>query len=161
MQLHNGSNEVIRSAVKTYGDTSLAGDSHAILGDVSQDINIKGDVHVHLNAPHSIQPLQALPVANCTTRFLHICRQLQDAGKEIAQHVEDSSYHLYAEKRSDATGLRKTGSIQSKAEHKTPLRTWITLADDLRRATSVLGNEAAEWKLSRSIRSSRVREPIL
>lgn len=72
---------VVDRASKSYSNTVLRDNTHAVFGDVSQDVHINGGLHLHFSTP-----LQAINVADSIAQFLHVGDQLLHIGRRLERN---------------------------------------------------------------------------
>lgn len=146
MKDENWRQHVDADTKRTYASTAVSGEGQAVLGDISQDVNISGDVHVHLHAPFQ----QAIAYAGSVTRFLHFCTQLRLSGKELCQPSDPRSFqaHLVEQdfSRASEPTIRTTEKPSLTILREEQLRRWIRLSNELGGVVVMLANEKGKLR---------------
>lgn len=84
----------LRGSGKSYGDTVVKYGAHAHLGDISQDLNIQGDLHLHFQTP-----LGVISIADAVVSLVQTIDTLQTLGSQIQQIEEENEKRLRLGKR--------------------------------------------------------------
>lgn len=145
MRDENVRQQINSEITRTYASTAVSGEGQAVLGDISQDVNILGDVHVHVHAPFQ----QALAFAGSVTRFLHFCEQLRQSGRESCQQLGPQPFQARLVEQDFPRVPASTNRVMKQPvliiAREEQFRRLVRLSNELYDIIPMLANEQDKW----------------